>query len=149
MINYQFMIMGGVGDLYLNSINAKKTAVPNNVKLFGTVDTSLRDIIYKAADIAINPMFSGSGTNIKMFDYMAAGLPTITTAVGARGIDNFNDAFIICEAHDLVEYIKMVFESKEIYEKMSRNGRKLVENCFDWKAITDQAYNLIQTRIDG
>src|SRR5262245_12940379 len=90
MINYQFMIMGGVGDLYLNSINAKKTAVPNNVKLFGTVDTSLRDIIYKAADIAINPMFSGSGTNIKMFDYMAAGLPTITTLIGARGIDNIN-----------------------------------------------------------
>ena len=35
----------------------------------------------------INPMISGSGTNIKMFDFMAAGLPIITTDIGARGIE--------------------------------------------------------------
>ena len=38
--------------------------------------------------MAINPMFGGSGTNIKMFDFMAAGLPTISTEIGARGIES-------------------------------------------------------------
>jgi hypothetical protein len=35
-----------------------------------------------AADVAVNPMFSGSGTNIKMFDFMAAGLPVVSTPPG-------------------------------------------------------------------
>ena len=29
-----------------------------------------------AADLALNPVDSGSGTNVKMFDFLAAGLPT-------------------------------------------------------------------------
>jgi hypothetical protein len=31
-------------------------------------------------------MATGSGTNIKMLDYFAAGAPVVSTAVGARGM---------------------------------------------------------------
>lgn len=38
------------------------------------------------ADIALCPLFSGSGTKLKMLDYLAAGLPVVTTPVGAQGL---------------------------------------------------------------
>ena len=41
-------------------------------------------------------MFSGSGTNIKMFDFMAAGLPVISTPTGARGINLSGSALHVC-----------------------------------------------------
>lgn len=40
---------------------------------------------FAAADFALNPMFSGAGTNVKMADFIAARLPILTTGFGARG----------------------------------------------------------------
>jgi glycosyltransferase involved in cell wall biosynthesis len=41
---------------------------------------------FAAADIAVNPVGFGSGTNVKLTEYVAAGLPTISTPIGLRGI---------------------------------------------------------------
>ena len=42
---------------------------------------------FAAADFALNPMFSGAGTNVKMADFIAARLPILTTSFGARGFE--------------------------------------------------------------
>lgn len=39
-----------------------------------------------AADVFVNPVRSGAGVNIKMVEAMAAGLPVVSTVVGARGL---------------------------------------------------------------
>ena len=38
-----------------------------------------------AADAGLNPVTRGSGSNVKMFEYLAAKLPVISTAFGVRG----------------------------------------------------------------
>ncbi len=40
---------------------------------------------FAAADVAVNPVAFGSGTNIKLAEYVAAGLPSISTPIGLRG----------------------------------------------------------------
>lgn len=75
-----FAVVGGVG-----AALADEPAV-DNLMVTGRVNDTHRDELLLAADIALNPMNAGSGTNIKMFDYMAAGLPVLTTEIGARGI---------------------------------------------------------------
>lgn len=42
---------------------------------------------FVACDAAINPVETGSGTNVKMYEYLAAGLPVFSTFFGARGIE--------------------------------------------------------------
>jgi glycosyltransferase involved in cell wall biosynthesis len=144
---FQFLIMGGVGDPYLYSLKSSAARAPKNVKFFGTVDEDLRDTIYKASDIAINPMFSGAGTNIKMFDYMAAGIPVISTHKGARGIEATNDTFIVCEASEFSKNIQVVLCNKILLHEMSKKARELVEAKFDWKIITESVYSVIRSRI--
>jgi hypothetical protein len=39
-----------------------------------------------AADVFVNPVRHGAGINIKMIEAMAAGLPVVSTPVGARGL---------------------------------------------------------------
>jgi glycosyltransferase involved in cell wall biosynthesis len=78
--NVLFVVAGGVGQVLAGE------AIAKNVLVTGEVDDNRRDDLLLAADFALNPMAAGSGTNIKMFDYMAAGLPILTTEVGARGI---------------------------------------------------------------
>jgi glycosyltransferase involved in cell wall biosynthesis len=40
---------------------------------------------FAAADAGLNPIVSGSGANVKLFEYLAARLPVISTQFGVRG----------------------------------------------------------------
>ncbi|MES2684730.1 MAG: glycosyltransferase family 4 protein [Pseudomonadota bacterium] len=40
---------------------------------------------FAAADAGLNPVTTGSGANVKLFEYLAARLPVISTRFGARG----------------------------------------------------------------
>jgi glycosyltransferase involved in cell wall biosynthesis len=42
---------------------------------------------FSAADAGFNPITSGAGANVKLFEYMAARLPVISTAFGVRGTE--------------------------------------------------------------
>ncbi|HXC60590.1 MAG TPA: glycosyltransferase family 4 protein [Steroidobacteraceae bacterium] len=42
---------------------------------------------FAAADIGFNCVFRGSGTNVKMAEFIAAGLPIVTSTAGMRGYD--------------------------------------------------------------
>jgi glycosyltransferase involved in cell wall biosynthesis len=57
------------------------------VLALGVVDR-LRPLL-AAADVAVNPIGSGSGSNVKLAEYLAAGLPVVTTPVGLRGYEAF------------------------------------------------------------
>ena len=62
------------------------TATP--VRRPGLTATGKVDVIepyFAAADAALNPMWSGAGTNVKMCEFIALRLPVATTALGARG----------------------------------------------------------------
>jgi glycosyltransferase involved in cell wall biosynthesis len=65
----QFVVAGGVGD----ALSASR----GNLRRTGPISEEEKRRWLHAADLGINPMFGGSGTNIKMFDFMAAGLPIV------------------------------------------------------------------------
>ena len=44
--------------------------------------------LYAAADIAVNPVAYGSGSSVKIAEYLGAGLPIVTTPAGARGYEH-------------------------------------------------------------
>jgi glycosyltransferase involved in cell wall biosynthesis len=50
----------------------------------------------QAADIAVCPLVSGSGTSLKSVEFLAAGLPVVSTPVGVRGLDLSDDEAIVC-----------------------------------------------------
>jgi len=124
-----FLIVGGVGD----RLKSNK----NNVRIFGKVTDEEKTQLLSAADIAVNPMFKGSGTNIKMFDFLAAGLPTISTPVGSRGIVN-NDSFVVTEVSNFPGVINQLLENQSFYENISKKSRLLCEKYYDWSNISEK-----------
>ena len=40
-----------------------------------------------AAHVAVNPAVSGSGVNIKLVDYLSAGIPVVSTSMATAGLD--------------------------------------------------------------
>lgn len=46
--------------------------------------------VYAAADIGVNPVAYGSGASVKVMEYLAAGLPVVSTAAGMRGYEHLH-----------------------------------------------------------
>jgi len=137
-----FMVIGSVCDYYYH----ESGKLPRKILAFGTVSEEEKYELYKLADIAINPMFSGSGTNLKMLDYMSAGIPVITTIVGARGIEieNYKHA-IVCPAEEISDKIVELYNNEKLQDTLKQNGRNLVEKKYSWNTI---ANNFDQTLRD-
>ena len=122
----------------------RNESLGNNVGLTFEVTEEEKLELYRSSDIALNPMQSGSGTNIKMMEYMAAGLPMITTPIGARGLDLNSTNSMICEVQDFPEKIRGVLNDKRLYSSLSSNGRKLVEEKYDWRKIAENMADIFE-----
>ena len=123
-------------------------SLPSNIKLLGILSEEEKNIVLGACDLALNPMRSGSGTNLKMFDYFAAGIPVLTSPFGARslGIQDGTEAWVreIDDFHDSIkEIFTLNFRDRAA---ISRRARVLVESKFDWAVIADTFMNWLQQR---
>lgn len=132
----KFMLMGS------QCLYFKNRKLPPNVACMGLVSEETKATVFRTVDFALNPMYSGSGTNLKMFDYMAGGLPIITTEFGTRGIEK-KDSFII--ANTVEEFAKAIqeFQISQQAERV-KQARIYAESTFDWGVIVNNLRTYIQ-----
>jgi len=74
----RLLIAGSVGDAFPFA-SGKRVIVTGSVP----------DVLpyFHAADLAVNPVETGGGTNIKLLQYLATGLPVVSSPFGVRGLD--------------------------------------------------------------
>lgn len=135
-----FVIIGSVADRLGRHL-------PGNVRATGMVDDEAKRKWLVASDFAVNPMFSGSGTNIKMFDFMAAGLPVVTTAIGGRGIGDPEDSalLVVKQAREgFVGAVNELASDPAAREQRGRRARALVEDRFSWERISPSLGELLR-----
>jgi glycosyltransferase involved in cell wall biosynthesis len=106
-----------------------------NVLARGQVEVSELEQLLGCCDVALNPVSAGSGTNVKMLDYFAAGAPTISTAVGARGLGveagvHYHDA----DVHDLPAALNWVVSIHQYADALGQAGRQHAE-ASDWTVV--------------
>lgn len=118
----------------------------DNIDFIGDLDNDLKKDLLIISDLAINPMFHGSGTNLKMFEYMAAALPVVSTRLGARGIEADNTKhLLISEPDNFKNNIIQLLRDDQLYKNISANSRQLVENKYDWKIISNKFADVMQS----
>lgn len=130
----RFLVLGSV------CMPFAQRSLPDNVELLGAVDMETRDVMLALADVALNPMRSGSGTNLKMLDYMAAGVPVISTAFGARGL-RIEDGthYVQAVAPALADALdRLAATSDADLAKMIGAARERVESEYSWQVIADR-----------
>jgi glycosyltransferase involved in cell wall biosynthesis len=83
---------------------------------------------FAAADAALNPMWSGAGTNVKMCEFIASRLPVATTRLGARGfrIEDGETGFL--------------FEEGGLGEVLKRMRRLFDEDPARLRGVAEAAY---------
>ncbi len=138
-----YLVVGRAGEAL---VAQGTTRLPANVRVLGAVSDAVRNQAYAAADMAINPVSSGSGTNIKMFDFLAAGLATLATEIGARGIAEAGRAFVVDELPAFPTWIERLRDDAVLRARLARAGRALAEERYRWRDISRRVGELILER---
>jgi glycosyltransferase involved in cell wall biosynthesis len=128
----RFLILGS------SCLAFERQTKPANLGLFGVVDDMTKDLVLRTTDIALNPMQHGSGTNLKMLEYAAAGVPIITTSLGMRGLGfkNEHNAFVE-EISDFAERIESLRRAPLTnLQAIARHAREHVRKNFNWRRIS-------------
>lgn len=105
-----------------------------NVKIYGMVSEKEKDKLLRSSEIAINPILHGAGMNVKMLEYMAYGLPVVTTGLGARGFDE--RPFVVSDLENFDESIKKLSENHELKQEISEIARDVIKKKYEWSAVT-------------
>lgn len=101
---------------------------------------------FRAADCCINPLVEGSGMNVKMLEFLAHGLPVVSTSFGARGIDIQDGTHaLIRETGQFVPSLKALKGNPWLRRSLAQNARRLVEEQFAWSVIGKKRWELLQS----
>ena len=105
------------------------------IEVTGTVD-DVRPF-YREARAAVVPLNVGGGSRLKILEAMAAGVPVVSTRLGAEGLDVHHDEnILIADTNEqLVEAIISVVENKTRHDHLSAAGRALVSRRYDWSSL--------------
>jgi glycosyltransferase involved in cell wall biosynthesis len=92
---------------------------------------------YSRALVAVVPLRVGGGTRLKILEAMAAGIPVVSTRVGAEGLRLDPKAhFMVAETSaDFCDRIGRLRTEFGLWCRLSAAGRKLVEASYDWNSI--------------
>lgn len=93
---------------------------------------------YKKSFVLLAPIRVGGGTSFKILESMASGVPVVTTSLGAEGIGTDEELVIADSSEEIVNKLEELLLNSNVYEKISRSARKLVEEKFDWKNIAEK-----------
>jgi polysaccharide biosynthesis protein PslH len=106
---------------------------PEWVKVTGYVP-DLRPYLASSALVVI-PVRAGSGMRVRILDALAFGVPLVTTTVGLEGIDaqHGKQVLVADTAEEFAENVIVLLKDGDLQARLSRNGRHLVEDHYDWK----------------
>lgn len=94
--------------------------------------------ILSISDLAVAPLFHGSGTRLKILEYFSCSLPVVSTSIGAEGIETKNgfNIFIEDDLNLFSNRIIKLLENDELAKNIGKNARLLATSIYDWKKIT-------------
>lgn len=111
------------------------------IEITGTVE-DVRPF-YREAFAAIVPLRIGGGSRLKILEAMAAGVPVISTRLGAEGIEVSNNVnLMLAESNeDFRQAVSQLYKNKELSQKITGNARAFMNQRYDWSAIGRSLFN--------
>lgn len=109
---------------------------PANVHLAGMLDEAGKQALLRESDVALNPVQSGSGSNVKLPEYCAAGLPAVTTGFGNRGTGLRDGEHVyLRDLADFPAAIAAILDATNAAATTARvaRARDYIERCLSWR----------------
>jgi glycosyltransferase involved in cell wall biosynthesis len=112
----------------------REVAGDPRIELTGPVPEAIPEL--SQSQIAIVPVLAGSGTRVKILEAWAAGLPVVSTSIGAEGLQASAGLHLLLAdtPADFAASISRLLEDGELRTQLASAGRVLYERCYTWDA---------------
>jgi glycosyltransferase involved in cell wall biosynthesis len=133
-------------------LQAKDLKLADRVLFLGNMLNSDVPKYLAISDVFVRPSLSEGLGNV-FLEAMAAGLPVIGTKVG--GILDFlkdSEMGLFCEVKNpqsIAEKIELILNDNNLRQKLIDNGRRLVEEKYNWPKIAQQMKIIFEKLIHG
>ena len=113
-------------------------------------DVANKVIVSKRTRVFVVPVHYGSGTRLKILSAFAMGIPTVSTPIGAEGIEcrDGHDIMIADGGDEMARAIGRLFSDDTLHCRIGENCRRTAVDRYDWTAIERQLVEAYE-RIGG
>ena len=124
--------------------NIKRTLERDNFIFTGSITGVNLNKILKESTIALCPVTEGSGMKVKILNYCAAGLPVITTTIGASGYERVKSLIIENNLNKYPEIIINLLNHSYKMKILGKKNRIAIEKYYDLDKIADKTIQIYQ-----
>ncbi|MGC8638475.1 MAG: glycosyltransferase [Isosphaeraceae bacterium] len=102
--------------------------------------------IFDRARVSVAPLRFGAGVKGKINQSMAFGVPAIVTSIAAEGmyLVHEQNAMIADDPRAFADAVVRAYNTRDLWERLSRNGRKSVRTHFSVEAASQRVGELMK-----
>lgn len=110
---------------------------PPNVTATGFVRDL--DVILGPAAVCVAPLSQGSGTRLKILTYLGSGKAVVASTKAVEGLDVRDGVHLLIRDDDagFRAAVRRLLENPDLRRSLGRNGRRLVQERYDWRDYVD------------
>jgi glycosyltransferase involved in cell wall biosynthesis len=104
------------------------------------------DPYFAESAVTVVPVRAGGGMRVRILEAFARAAPVVTTTVGLEGIGACpgKDVLVADSPDDFAAAVINLLQDEELQQKLSTNGRRLVEEKYDWHVILGELDRVYQ-----
>jgi glycosyltransferase involved in cell wall biosynthesis len=114
---------------------AEFTGGDPRIQVTGPVEDAIAELARCRAGVV--PLLAGSGTRLKILEAWAAGLPVVSTTIGAEGLGARHGEHLLLadDAHSFARETARLLACSDLRSSLSNAGRLLLDKEFTWVAV--------------
>jgi glycosyltransferase involved in cell wall biosynthesis len=107
----------------------------HNIEVTGYV-ADLQQILAETS-VLIVPLHAGGGMRVKILDTWSWGIPIVSTSIGAEGIATRDQENILIAdtIETFTQSVQRVLGDLALNQSLRQNGRRWVEQEYDWRKV--------------
>jgi glycosyltransferase involved in cell wall biosynthesis len=116
---------------------------PLEVDVLGHVPST--EPYFDAARLLVVPLRFGGGTRLKILEALARGVPVVSTPLGCEGLGLVHERDVVVAEGpaQLAAAVDRLLADDELCLRLSREGRKTVEERYDWRRLGEELERVV------